>query len=394
MTVVDRQTDRVSAFAAALFSYKFFVRRFWSVVRLLALPIVAAGLVLYVCMSLYLSELLQFLGAPNPRVASFALGILAAGIFLSLFCYAIAVVAITNLALGKVEPGAWFHFRAERQVWRVYAAYMRFLLLLSLVFISVYLFSAYVAPLLPVARNSMRWALTILSVLAVYCLTARVGFLIAPVVAAGEGPVLRRAWQQSASDFWRNCGLIILLIVPGLLVQVAGEYVLQFGAWAPAWPANLSFAAYTRVMGEMLGSFLVVVSLSSFVTIVLLTVGAVAVYQNRRLPDAPEALRNGPARPLAWAILFRPKDLKNKRRRFWMNVLAAAPNIATRPVLPKLIVEIPPQHLHRAMLDDVAGWDARAQDFDAVVAHVLQRTLCCGAKNTQIGKIQRELLRR
>ena len=49
-----------------------------------------------------------------------------------------------------------------------------------------------------------------------------------------------------------------------------------------------------------------------------------------------------------------------------MNVLAAAPNIATRPVLPKLIVEIPPQHLHRAMLDDVAGWDARAEDFDAV----------------------------
>ena len=285
---VDREADRVSAFAAALFSYKFFVRRFWSIVRLLVLPIIAAGLVLYVCMSLYLSELLQFLGAPNPRVASFALGILTAGIFLSLFCYATAVVAITNLALGKVEPGSWFHFRVERQVWRVYAAYMRLLLLLSLVFISVYLFSAYVAPLLPVARGPMRWTLTILSVTAVYCLTARVGFLIAPVVAASEGPILRRAWQQSAGDFWRNGGLIILLMVPGLLVQIAGEYVLQFGAWAPRTTGNLSFAAYTKVMGEMLGSFLVVVSLSSFVTIVLLTVGAIAVYQRARLPDVPQ----------------------------------------------------------------------------------------------------------
>src|SRR4029077_5715269 len=125
MAVGDGHTDRVSAVAVALFSYKFIVRRFWSVVRLLALPIFAAGLVLYIFMSLYLSELLQFLGTPDPRVASFALGMLATGIFLSLFCYATAVVAITNLALGKIEPGSWFHFRVERQVWRVYAAYMR-----------------------------------------------------------------------------------------------------------------------------------------------------------------------------------------------------------------------------------------------------------------------------
>jgi hypothetical protein len=280
MTIVDHQTDRVSAFAAALFAYKFFVHRFWSVLRLLALPIIGAGLVLYVCVSLYLSELLRFLGAPDPRVASFALGILAAGIFLSLFCYAIAVAAITNLALGKVERHRWFHFGAQRQEWRVYAAYMRFLLLLGLVFISVYLFSTYVGPLLAAAQNALRGTLTTLSVLIVFCLTARIGFLVAPVVAASEGPVLRKAWQQSARDFWRNCGLIILLIVPGLLVQIAGEYVLQFGAWAPHVAGNLSFADYTRVMGGMLGSFLVVVSLSSFVTIVLLTVGAVAAYQN------------------------------------------------------------------------------------------------------------------
>ena len=295
MAAVDHQTERVSAFAAALFSYKFFVRRFWSIVRLVVLPMAGAGLVLYVCISMYLSELLQFLGTPNPRVASFALGILAAGIFLSLFCYAIAVTAITNLALGKVEQGPWLHFRVERQEWRVYAAYMRFLLLLSLVFVSVYLLSTYGTPLLAVAQNSMRWALTALSALFVFFLTARVGFLVAPMVAASEGPVLRKAWQQSARDFWRNGGLLILLIVPGLLVQVAGEYVLQFGAWAPRVAGTLSFADYTRVMGEMLGSFLVVVSLSSFVTIVLLTVGAVAAYQSGLLLDALGGLQERPS---------------------------------------------------------------------------------------------------
>ena len=63
------------------------------------------------------------------------------------------------------------------------------------------------------------------------------------------------------------------------IMAVAG-YVLQFGASAPNVAGDLSLADYTRVMGAMLGSFLVVVSLSSFVTIVLLTVGAVAAYQN------------------------------------------------------------------------------------------------------------------
>ena len=281
MTVTGGEINRVSALDAALFAYKFFVHRFWSVLRLLALPIIAAGLVLYVCISLYLSELLRFLGAPDPRVASFALGMLAAGIFLSLFCYAIAVAAISNLVLGKVKRRRpWFHFGAERHEWRVYAAYMRFLLLLGLVFVSVYLFSTYVGPLLATAHNATRWTLTTLSVVIVFSLTARLGFLVAPVVATSEGPVLRKAWQESARDFWRNCGLIILLIAPGLLVQIAGEYVLQFGAWVPRVAGNLSFAEYTRVMGGMLGSFLVVVSLSSFVTIVLLTVGAVAAYQN------------------------------------------------------------------------------------------------------------------
>jgi hypothetical protein len=201
MTMVDRQADRVSAFTAALFAYKFFVHRFWSVLRLLALPIIAAGLVLYVCVSLYLSELLRFLGAPDPRVASFALGILAAGVFLSLFCYAIAVAAITNLALGKVERRRWFHFGAERQEWRVYAAYMRFLLLLGLVFISVYLFSTYVGPLLAGVQSAVRWTLTILSVLIVFCLTARVDSGCSRCSGEREGPVLRKAWQQSARDF-------------------------------------------------------------------------------------------------------------------------------------------------------------------------------------------------
>src|SRR5205085_2663810 len=147
--LADHSADRVSAFAAALFAYRCFFRQFWIIVRLLSLPIIAAGLVLYACLDSYLTDLLRFLASPNPRIATLALGVLAAGIFLPLFFYAAAVAAASNLALGKKAKNARFNFKIERQEWRLYAAYLRFLLLLCVVFISVYLLSAYVAPVFP-----------------------------------------------------------------------------------------------------------------------------------------------------------------------------------------------------------------------------------------------------
>jgi len=283
---IERGTNRVSIFGAALVAYKIFFGRFWSALRLLLLPMLAAGLVLYISLSAYLAELLLFLETQSSRVASLALGSLAAGIFLSLFCYAIAVGSIGKLALGKEPRGAWLHFRADRQEWRLYAAYLRFLLLISLVVLSAYLLATYLAPLFAVPRIVAIWTLGMASAMAVFWLTVRVGFLIAPVVAGSEGPVLRRALAESGQDFWRNAGLIVLLLVPGTLVQIAGEYVLRIGLGAPPLTGNLALADYVQVMGRTLAGFLVVVSLSSFVTVGLLTLGAMGAYQTHRLRDA------------------------------------------------------------------------------------------------------------
>jgi hypothetical protein len=269
----------VSAFEAAFFAYKFLLRQFGLAARLLLLPMTAAGLVLYTSLKIYLSQLVLFLHSPDPRVASFALGVLACGLFVSLFCYAVAVVAITNLALGNSPGAAWVRFRTERRDWRVYAAYLRFLLLLALMFVAVYAVSAAVTLFAATARNWIYWVLTIGSVLAIWWLTARIGFLIAPVVASSEGPVLRRAWLQSAPDAWRNCILIALLLIPGLLVQAAGEYAFRFHELTPRLNGNLPLADYAVVIRDMLGSIIFVISLSSFVTVVLLTAGAVAAYR-------------------------------------------------------------------------------------------------------------------
>ena len=284
--VAEHSVGRISALGAALFAYRLFFRRFWLTVRLLFLPIIAAGVVLYACLASYLAQLLLFLASPNPQVATLALGVLAAGIFLPLFFYAVAVAAATNLALGKKTGNTGVTFKIERQEWRLYAAYLRFLLLLCVVLVSVYLLSAYVAPLLSVTANLSPWFFVLVCAIAVFWLTARIGFLIAPVVAGSEGPVLRKAWQLSRRDLWRNCGLIILLLAPGFLVEVAGEYALRLGAGAPRVGGNLPLADYARLIGQMLGGFLAVLSVSSFVSIVLLTLGALAAYQHNRVARA------------------------------------------------------------------------------------------------------------
>ena len=281
--------NRISAFEGALFAYKFFIRQFRPAVRSVLLPISAAGLVLYLSLSTYLAELLTFLEFPNARVASLALGTLAAGLFLSLFCYAIAVTAIANLALGRRRHGSWLRLRAQRQEWRVYAAYLRFLLLLGLVFAAAYLLSAYVTPFLAIPERFAPLPPTLVSIVGVYWLFARIGFLIPAVVAAGEGTVLRKARQESARDLWRNCSLIALLLVPGLLVQIAGEYALRMGAGVPHAAGNLPLADYARSTGEMLGGYLAVASISAFVSIVLLTAGAIGVYRGERFESMPEA---------------------------------------------------------------------------------------------------------
>jgi len=270
-------SDSVSVFEAAAFAYGFFVRRFLLIVRLLALPILTSGLILYVCLGSYISELLLFLGSPAPRVASVALGMLAAGIFLSLFCYSVAVSAIMDAVLGKPKR-PWALLRTARQDWRVYAAYLRLLLVVSVGLLASSFAGLFVAPLFGLPQTAISWTLTALSAIGVYWLIARIGFLVAPVIAAGEGPVLRAAWIRSRKHPLRNCLLIALLGAPGCLLWFAGEFLFRFDSGLASAAAGSSLASYATVMAQTLGTFIALASVSAFVSIVLLTAGAMRLY--------------------------------------------------------------------------------------------------------------------
>lgn len=275
----DGAASGVSTFSVAIFAYNFLLRRFWSMVRALVLPIFAAGLVLYVCLSAYISELLLFLASPGPQVASVALGTLAAGIFLSLFCYSLAVSSVMDMFLGKPQRSLWALLRTQRQDWRVYAAYSRLLLVISAGLCAVFLAGTYVLPVMGISQAATPWFLTLLSAAGAYWVIARIGFLVAPVIAGGEGTVLRAGWSRSNGSVLRNCVLVALLAGPGCLVWFSGEFLFRLGWANPYAEAGSTLADYANAMAQTLGQFVALASMSAFVSIILLTAGAMRVYR-------------------------------------------------------------------------------------------------------------------
>ena len=271
-----------SAFVVAAFAYRFLFSRFWLLLRVLLPPILAAGLILYICLRAYISGLLVFLAMPGPRVASVTLGTLAAGIFLSLFCYSLAVSSVMNILLGKPQRSPWALLKTERQDWRVYAAYLRLLLVMTAGLLGAAVVGAYVAPLLRISQASAPWLLTLLSAVATYWLIARIGFLVAPVIAGGEGPVLRAGWSRSSRNVLRNCLLIALLGAPACLVWFAGEFLFRVDSAISYAASGSILADYANAMAQTLGPFMALASASSFIGIVLLTAGAMHVYAQNR----------------------------------------------------------------------------------------------------------------
>lgn len=269
---------QVSVMEAARFAYRFLLHRFWSALGLLWFPLLLAEFSVYACLMGYFEQLLIYLATPDPKVASLALGLLAASVFVSLFFWSIAVAAITNLALGEEASRTWVYLRARRQEWRLYAGYLRFLLLLGLLIAGIAFFLSSLGPLLPANGATSAWLIAMVIVAAIFWFTARVGFLIPPIVAQTSGTILRASWRKSEGLSWRICVLIIVLLIPSLLVHAVGEIVLNI--------QNAEFAVrsgriadYVHSSERGLSTFLVISGIASFFAITLVTAGATAFYR-------------------------------------------------------------------------------------------------------------------
>ncbi len=269
-------------------SYRFLFRQFWPTLKRVWLPFALAAIALFFCLSNYLSGLMAFLAVPDPRVASRALGILAVGIFVVLFCYTIAAISVADLVSRRPAPLGLLGLRARRQEWLLYAAYLRLLLFLVLLVVGLSFLSAAAAGALGISVRFVPWVSLWLSLAATYWFFARAGFLLAPIASENEAASLRRTWVCSSGNFWRIGIVLFVLLIPGLVLESLGELALRVWNSFPAHVDEIPMADYVRFMGEVLPAWLALFTLSSFVTIVLLIAGSVAVYNHVREANPTE----------------------------------------------------------------------------------------------------------
>ena len=280
--MTDELTPRPTAFAAASLSYGFLFRELRPLAQLLLAPFAATTLVIYASLWAYVSELIAFIASGDARAASVALGALTAGIFLCMFFVAIAVSSVVDLILGKRRSGGWIHLHPARQDWRLYAAYLRFLLVLSGYLSAVYLVCALALPAVGASRTTIGVVSVSAAIAGFYVLFARIGFLIPAIVAGSTGAVLRKALHEGSGSFCRNLVIVALASVPGLVIQIAGEALFKVGTGSMRGvKLDLPIMLYARALETRLPEFALLFSLSGFVTLVLFTAGSVLCYRDR-----------------------------------------------------------------------------------------------------------------
>jgi len=293
-----------TAVTAASRSYAFLFHEIRPLTQLLIAPLAATGVVIYASLWAYVSELIAFISSGDARAASVALGALAAGIFLCVFFAAIAVSSVTDLILGRQSARGWIHLHPARQDWRLYAAYLRFLLVLSGYLSAIYLLCALALPALGAGRTTIGIVSVSAAIAGFYILFARIGFLIPAIVTGSTGAVLRKALHEGSGSFCRNLVLVVLLSVPGLVIQFAGEALFKAGTGSiRGVKLDLPIMLYARALESRLPEFALVFSLSGFVTLVLFAAGSVLSYRDqlfvrRSHPMAAEPVANPDSVPV------------------------------------------------------------------------------------------------
>ena len=282
----DDIASSVTALKGARFACAFAKREFVPLIHVLAFPVVAAVLVLYVSLRAYLSELTQFVLSQDGRSASLALAALAAGIFVELFIAAIVVTSVSDLALSGRGRAGWAQFRADKAVWRVYAAYLRLLLvtagfLAAMYLTSIFILARFVSPAAAVGVISATIMLG-----GCYWLCARLGFMIAPIIAQSSGSVLRKALQAGSQDGGRNLAVILLLSTPGILIEIAGEYLFRLGSGPAGFAITLPVVAYAHVLENRLAQFVFLSTLAVFASITLITAASIYCYRGRAFGES------------------------------------------------------------------------------------------------------------
>jgi hypothetical protein len=151
----------------------------------------------------------------------------------------IIYVAVTRLALGTRPGGAIAHFALGVPEFRTFGALFLLGLVIFAIAIAFGIAVAVIAGMLSALHNEVVVALCVVALfLAMICaviyIGARLGFLLIPATVVEEHISLSRGWILTQGNFWRIFGVLMAVMVPIFLIEMAGAVAIMGpGLFAP-----------------------------------------------------------------------------------------------------------------------------------------------------------------
>jgi hypothetical protein len=268
-----RASGPVHPLRSAGFAFGFVRRHFWQLLRVSFVPLVLAGVSLYVSLHAYLGQGLYYLQTGDTRAASLGLFSFVAGLMAAVFFYGVAVAKNAAAGLQASRPAAGVPLRPHAY-WRIFTAYTRLLLCALVLLIAATALSQVAGRVLP---SGVAVTVTAIAAIAgLWWLFLRAGFLLPAIAVAEQGPILRRAWSLTGRDTVGLAVSILLLLLPGTVIELAGEYLLRS---VVSGQLSNSLFDYVGAVGRMLFWFVLILSAAAFLNIALLTAGSVYAYR-------------------------------------------------------------------------------------------------------------------
>lgn len=275
---IDATPGHVFVRQAVVFAFRFFAEHWMRIAGVVWFPLVLAWAVLYFAVDFYLAQLMLFLTTPDSHTASLALGVLTAGIFAALFLHAVMIVALSEILLGH-RLQRWFYFRAVRMEWRLYAGVLRELLIMAVgataIAVAVYEASMF----FDMRYDWVRYVTGLAVVLTAVGFAIRPGLLIPAVAMLEHGQIIRRGWTLSAGRFAPLAAIVVILILPGLMLQAAGDHLLRAIHPQMMTVLGASLGDVTANFRPLLSGFLLTTTISFEITTVLVTAASFFVYR-------------------------------------------------------------------------------------------------------------------
>ncbi len=226
-------------------AYRFLFAEIGTIVGIAWVPAVLTAGAGYVARA-YAADHKALVEAGDTQTVGFYFLLSLLSMVVTLYASSIVAVAITRQAMGHQRPPGvlLLYFAAGRSEWRMFAANVRYVfgagvLLALAIGLSALAFVLAGTPLNAAQQMTtnpatllaglVTWAVLIYAFITI----ARMGFLLAPTVVAEDKGGLRRSHELTKGNVWRVIVIVLALVLPILILMMAGEGVVLRAAIGP-----------------------------------------------------------------------------------------------------------------------------------------------------------------